>query len=104
MTYSQMTPEERYTLARLRTQGPVLSCAAIARILGRHRSTISREVKRNSSRHDGAYRCSKAQEKTNGRRSRSRRNSRFELADWRLVEKLLGEKHSPEQISGRLRL
>ena len=72
MTYYQITSEERYTIAALRREG--FCSAEIARRLGRHRSTISREVRRNSSRSDGCYRPSKAIEKTNGRRSRSRRN------------------------------
>jgi IS30 family transposase len=100
--YTQITPAERYTLGLLRRQG--FSNAAMARILGRHRSTIGREFKRNCARHDGAYRPSKAQEKTNGRRSRSRRNRHFTEIEWQLVETLLRDKFSPEQISGWLRL
>ena len=44
--YRQLTSEERHTLSTLRKQG--YRQAAIARALGRHRSTISREVRRNS--------------------------------------------------------
>ena len=40
--YRQLTSEERHTLSTLRKQG--YQQAAIARALGRHRSTISREV------------------------------------------------------------
>jgi len=104
MHYHQITPEERYTLAILLKQVPVLSIAEIARLMGRHRSTIARELARNSSLYDGAYRYSRAQEMTNGRRSRSRRNSRFRPADWELVIRLLREGLSPEQVSGRLAL
>jgi hypothetical protein len=75
----------------------------MARALGCHRSTISREFARNSCRYDGCYRYSKASERANGRRSRSRRNSRFSAADWRLVESLLALQWSPEQIAGRLK-
>jgi len=102
MRYRQITPNERYTLGILRKQG--FSKAAMAKALGRHRSTIGREFRRNVSRFDGAYRPSVAQEKTNGRRVRSRRNSQFSSTEWNLVEQLLCEKFSPEQISGWLRL
>ena len=100
MTYHQLTPDERYMLAALRTQG--LNQAQMARSLGRHRSTIGREFRRNCSRSDGHYRPSKAQERTNGRRSRSRRNQRFTRQDFALVEGLLCRQWSPEQVAGHL--
>jgi IS30 family transposase len=101
MTYRQLTPEERYMLAALRRQG--LNKSQIARSLGRHRSTVCREVRRNSTRADGRYRAFTAQERTNGRRSRSRRNQRFSAADFALVEELLCRQWSPEQVAGHLR-
>ena len=103
MPYHQITPAERYTLATLRKQERRLSCAEIARLMGRHRSTISRELRRNCSRHDGGYRSGRAQEQAQARRKRSRRNSHFGANAWALVETLLEEKFSPEQISGWLR-
>jgi len=103
MRYHQITREERYTLATLRKQEPKLSNVAIAHLMGRHPSTISRELRRNSTPYDLAYRPSRAQEQANGRRSRSRRNSRFTLEQWQLVEQLIRADLSPEQISGRLR-
>src|SRR5687768_16506390 len=89
MTYHQITSEERYILATLRRQG--LNQSEIARELGRHRSTVCRELKRNSARWDGHYRPSKAIERTAGRRARSRRNQRFTRADLRPVESPLRE-------------
>jgi IS30 family transposase len=100
MTYRQLAPEERYMLAALRRQG--LHRAEIARLLGRHRSTVCRELRRNSTRADGRYRASTAQERTNGRRSRSRRNRRFSEADFALVNELLCRQWSPEQVAGHL--
>jgi len=100
MTYCQLTSEERYMLAALRRQG--LNQSQIARSLGRHRSTVCREVSRNSTRADGRYRASSAQERTNGRRSRSRRNLRFSAGDFAQVEELLCRQWSPEQVSGHL--
>jgi len=101
MKYHQITSEERYRISALRQEG--YRPAMIARRLGRHRSTISRELWRNRSSWDGRYRPSKAQEQANGRRSRSRRNQRFGGRDWKLVESLLRKQWSPEQVSGYLR-
>lgn len=97
MKYRQLTPEERYLISHLRRQG--FSKAQIAVQTGRHRSTIGREFGRNENRH-GCYRPSKAQEKTNGRRKRSRRNSQFSDTDWHLVSQYICKQWSPEQVSG----
>jgi transposase, IS30 family len=101
MNYRQLTPEERYMLAALRRQG--YNKSQIARSLGRHRSTVCREVRRNSTRADGHYRAFTAQERTQGRRSRSRRNSHFTAEDLATVDRLLCRQWSPEQVAGHLR-
>jgi IS30 family transposase len=87
-------------LAALRRQG--CNQSEIARALGRHRSTVCRELRRNSARSDGRYRASTAQERTNGRRSRSRRNRRFSARDFALIDALLCRQWSPEQVAGHL--
>jgi transposase, IS30 family len=102
MMYHQITFAERYTLGVLRRDG--LSPAAIARTLGRHRSTILREVQRNQARSDGTYRPQLAEWYACSRRSHSRRNRQFSGADLRRVRALLAEHWSPEQVAGRLRL
>ncbi len=79
MLYRQITVAERYTLGLLRRRG--LSRAAIARVLGRHRSTIGREVQRNRAHSDGSYRPELADWYACGRRSRSRRNHQFTATD-----------------------
>lgn len=100
--YRQLTSGERYALSALRKQG--LTQTAIARALGRHRSTISREVRRNSRDRQGqAYRPALADDYARWRRSRSRRNRRFREKDWSQVVGRLEEFWSPEQIAGRLR-
>lgn len=88
-------------LSALRRQG--FSNGEIARVLGRSRSTIGREIRRNSTHVDGGYRPDRAHEASNGRRSRSRRNSRFSADDWQTIRDLLRADLSPEQVSGRLR-
>ena len=97
--YHQLTEPERYTLAVLRRQG--LSIRAIARALTRHASTISRELRRNACHAtDGAYRPSKAQERTNGRRRRSRRVRHHGPEIYARIEDLLRlAQWSPEQIA-----
>jgi IS30 family transposase len=100
MKYRQITIEERYAIGLLRRQG--YTTANIARILGRHRSTILREVRRNRKACDGGYRPQLADWYARGRRSRSRRNRRFSKKDLKLVRRLLKEQWSPEQIAGRL--
>ncbi len=101
MTYSQITYAERYSLGLLRRQG--LTAAAIAELLGRHRSTIGRELRRNRAASDGAYRPQLADWYARGRRARSRRNRRFSQADLQRIRRLLEAKWSPEQIAGSLR-
>ncbi len=99
--YNQLSTEERHIIATLRAMR--LSSLAIARILVRAPSTISREVKRNKTS-QGWYCAGPAGEKTRGRRKRSRRNQRFGKKDFEPVEQLLALKLSPEQIVGRAKL
>lgn len=100
MRYHQLTYEERYMIARLRVQQ--LSIPKIALALGRDRSTIWREVNRNKT-NAGKYEVQRAQEKTNGRRRRSRRNRQFSHQQFLLVLKYLRLDYSPEQIAGTLK-
>ena len=80
MKYKQLRAEERYLIAAMRREGLPLS--AIAALLERHRSTIWREVKRNSAGHDGFYRSARAHQRAHARRYRSRRNSQFGGEEW----------------------
>jgi len=101
MLYRQITFAERYTLGLLRQRG--LCPAAIARVLGRHRSTIGRELGRNRAHSDGTYRPQLADWYARGRRSRSRRNRQFSSTEWAQVQELLREDWSPDQVAGWLR-
>jgi IS30 family transposase len=101
MSYSQIAEWERYMLAALLAHG--LNQAQIARILGRHRSTISRELRRNAARSTGWYSPKLATDYTRTRRRRARQHSQFSAAQWRQVVRLLEALYSPEQIGGYLR-
>ena len=102
MKYRQLTSHDRYILGALKTQG--LPVQQIAQILGFHRSTIYRELERNSCHlTDGAYRPSKADRRTRARQRRSRRNRHYGEADFYLVRHFLRKKWSPEQIIGHIR-
>lgn len=102
MTYHQLTEPERYTISKLRMSGH--SVAEIARILGRHRSTIYREYERNSVqvRKYLIYCPSKAQEQRNGRLRRSRLGRQHHDWQYARVEALLRQQWSPEQIANTL--
>ena len=101
MAYRQLSTEERYQIGALRGQG--LTARQIAILLGRHPSTVSREVKRNATPYDGADRPSGAIEMTNGRRRRSRRNARYGPVHFAPIAALLQLRWSPAEIVGRCR-
>ena len=100
MNYRQLNIEERSSLTALREHG--VGVCAIAEHLGRHRTTVWREVRRNASTHDGRYRASRANEYAVARRRRSRRNKHFDPEQMTRVEELLRQEWSPEQVAGYL--
>jgi transposase, IS30 family len=99
--YHQLTHEERYSITALLRIG--CSQAEIAVELGRSPSTISRELRRNVTRHDGFYRAEKAQKYSTARRRRERRRSWFSAEQMAEVDRLLKKKWSPEQIADDLK-
>jgi len=102
MSYTHITSEERYTMSTLRIQG--YSLRKIGTILGRHHTTISRELDRNSChRTDSCYRPSKAHARAIRRRYEARRNQRYSEQDFKIVRELLAKDWSPEQINGHLK-
>src|ERR1039458_1451696 len=87
--YHQLTHDERYSITGLLRIGRTQ--AEIAAELGRSRSTISRELRRNVTRHDGHYRAEKAQQYSTARRRRERRRSWFSAEEMAQVEALVTE-------------
>lgn len=99
MTYKHLTREERYQIHTLRRQGVSLGC--IAAELGRNRSTISRELQRNSA--PTGYKPASAHDKAMARQALRRNAQHFSADQWAHVEGLLRLFLSPQQVSGRLR-
>lgn len=101
MLYHQLTQEERYLIAGGRRL--LRSQRELAEELGRAPSTISREVRRNVTPHDGGYRGEKAHGYAVARRRRCRRGPQFSEAVLTEVEMALRRRWSPEQIVGAFR-
>ena len=102
MEYQQLTLEERVLISHLLKQG--LNPSQIAAQLGRHRSTISRELVRNRDHgYDSCYRHSRAHSQAVARRRRSRRNRHYREKDFVIVRSYLRKDYSPEQIAGTIR-
>ena len=101
MSYTHLNLVERCTLAGLHAAGR--SDAEIGVFLGRSRTTIWRERRRNRAPYDELYRAERADERAVARRRRARRNQRLRRVDWRRVERLLRAQWSPEQIAGYFR-
>lgn len=102
MGYTQLTQRERYLIEQGIQEG--LSDAEIGRQLGRHRSTIGRERRRNGSLHyrRPRYEAEKAIASCQSRRRRQRWWERHSGMR-RKVSSLIRNEWSPEQISGRFR-
>lgn len=100
MTYKHLTREERYQIHTLKRQGVSLGC--IAAELGRNRSTISRELQRNSA--PSGYKPAYAHDRALARQGERRNAQHFSADQWAHVEGLLRLFLSPQQVSGRLRL
>ena len=99
MSYRQLTREQRYQIYAMLKAGHKQT--QIALIIACHKSTISRELRRNVG-YKG-YRPLQAQQLARNRRRRSH-GPRISEQTWLLVELLLRQQWSPEQIAGRLKL
>ncbi len=102
MQYTHLAQEERFLISKLFQAG--WSRCKIASRLGRHHSTVSREIERNSGKR--GYRHKQAEEFAERRRSKASSVPRKMTKKlWAVVIDLLVLHHwSPEQIAGRLRL
>jgi IS30 family transposase len=92
--YAQLTQEQRYQIYALMKAEH--SQTEIAKIVGVHKSTVSREVRRN--RGLKGYRPQQAHRLALHRRQ-AKVQPRVTRGHWRTIERLLREDWSPEQIS-----
>lgn len=98
MNYRQLAREQRYQINVLRRAGH--NQTHIAALIGCHKSTISRELRRN--RGQKGYRHHQADEMAYDRQCEAYR-SRIAWQTWQEVERLLRQDWSPDQISGHLK-
>ena len=83
-SYNQLTQTEHYQIYALRKANKNLS--EINRVLGRHKSNIYRELKRNLRKR--GYRAFQAHQFAD-ERPMSRDRCRISLTDWQLIESLI---------------
>lgn len=99
MNYSQLTRVQRYQISAL--MNAKHNQSQIAVLIGCHKSTILRELRRNCGQK--GYRPHQADEMAFNRQCDAYR-ARITPQTWQEVERLLRLDWSPEQITGRLKL
>jgi len=97
--YSQLTLEQRYIIYSMLKIG--LTQLKIAEVIGIHKSTVNRELKRN--RGGRGYRPKQANAFAK-ERQQAKVRPRIDGSTWAYVEQLLREEWSPEQISGWMKM
>ena len=101
MSFTHLTPGQRYQIERQRAEGK--SAEIIARYLGIHRSTVYREQERGLVL--GRYCAKTSHQRALKRRAISAANHRTHSPElWRGVSELLKLEWSPQEISGRYKL
>lgn len=95
--YTQLTYEQRYQIFILMKAGHTQT--KVSEIMGVHKSTVSREVRRNKGLR--GYRPKQAHALALSRRA-GKALPQIEERSWQWVNQLLREEWSPEQISGWL--
>jgi transposase, IS30 family len=96
MSYTQLTQEQRYQIYALLKIGP--NQTEIAEVIDKHKSTICRELRRNTGQR--GYRPRQAHFRALNRHKR--RRVRILQQTWDIIEAKLRLDWSPEQISGWL--
>lgn len=95
---SHLTQEQRYTIEVLKKEN--YSQTAIAERIGKHKSVICRELKRNCDKRNGSYRAGLAHRRCEKRHSDKNKKIYFTYEVEEFVTKWIKEDYSPEQIVG----
>jgi IS30 family transposase len=97
-----LTIEQRYTISVMLQKGHTQK--EIADTIGKHKSTVCREIRRNCDARSGEYRHELAQRKCDKRHQNKRKKLRFTEPVKAYVDTWLKKDYSPEQITGRAKL
>ena len=95
--YNHITKEQRYTISVCLKKK--MSLSKIADLINVNKSTVSREIKRNSNMHRH-YVAIEAQQFSEMKKSVPRRPRKLSKADWQEIEQCLKRHWSPETIAG----
>ena len=95
---AHLTDEQRYTIEVSKAQNKTNS--EIATLIGKHKSTIGRELNRNSDNRSGSYRYTLASRKSDERKKNKRKAQKLTPEMLKMIISYLEEGFSPEQISG----
>ncbi len=98
--YTHLTEHERYHIYLMNKQNCTLT--GIAKTMGRSRSTISREIKRNTG--GNGYRCKQAHRFAQTRHQQKPKHIKLNDELKLHIQQKLELYWSPEQISGRLKV
>jgi len=98
---SHITQEQRYTISCLLEKG--FKITEIARVIDKHKSVVSREIKRNCDQRSGQYKSDLAHRKYQKRMNEKPKKISFTPEIKSAVEALIREDYSPEQVEGFLK-
>ncbi|RYF38808.1 MAG: IS30 family transposase [Cytophagaceae bacterium] len=100
MHYTHLTEDDRYDIYERKGRGETVT--EIARALDRHKSSVSRELRRNCG--ERGYRPKQANERASGRLHVRRGGKRLDPESLIRCVELVRDGHSPAQASGRTAL
>lgn len=99
---SHLTEEQRYKIQVLLEQKSTIK--TIAEYLSKNKSVISREIKRNRDQRSKRYDAELAQRKYKKRLHEKPKHIRLTSSMKRMIDNLLLQDYSPEQIKGRMNI